>query len=143
MKIASWNINSLRVRLPQVLAWLTQHQPDILGLQEIKISDSEFPYAPFEEIGYIISWSALRFWPGANPAESTSCRENWNGPPTMHPFWWNSESETACCCHLAGPRIHQKHENIQTIPSRRPYSKSKYLLVYFVSFVSFVDNRHF
>ena len=36
MKIASWNINSLRVRLPQVLAWLKQHQPDVLGLQEIK-----------------------------------------------------------------------------------------------------------
>jgi exodeoxyribonuclease-3 len=52
MKIASWNVNSLRVRLPQVIAWLTQHQPDILAVQEIKVSDAEFPYAAFKEIGY-------------------------------------------------------------------------------------------
>ena len=52
MKIASWNVNSLRVRLSQALAWLTQHQPDILGLQETKISDYEFPCTSFEELGY-------------------------------------------------------------------------------------------
>lgn len=52
MKIASWNVNSLRVRLPQVLAWLAHHQPDVLALQETKISDPDFPYASFQEIGY-------------------------------------------------------------------------------------------
>ena len=51
-KIATWNVNSLRVRLPHVLMWLKQHQPDVLALQEIKVVDEEFPHAVFQEIGY-------------------------------------------------------------------------------------------
>jgi len=43
MKIASWNVNSLRVRLPQVLDWLTQTNTEILCLQELKMTDEEFP----------------------------------------------------------------------------------------------------
>lgn len=42
-KIATWNVNSLRVRLPQILAWLKKHKPDILVLQETKIPDKKFP----------------------------------------------------------------------------------------------------
>ena len=43
MKIASWNVNSLRVRLPHVLDWLETEQPDLLGLQELKMTDEQFP----------------------------------------------------------------------------------------------------
>ena len=39
MRIATWNVNSLRVRLPHVLAWLAAEQPDVLALQETKIPD--------------------------------------------------------------------------------------------------------
>jgi len=52
MKIASWNVNSIRVRLEQVLDWLQAEQPDVLGLQEIKVPDDAFPMAAFEEAGY-------------------------------------------------------------------------------------------
>jgi exodeoxyribonuclease-3 len=52
MKIASWNVNSLRVRLPQVLAWLEAHRPDVIGLQEIKLPDDAFPLAEIEAAGY-------------------------------------------------------------------------------------------
>ncbi|MES2206475.1 MAG: exodeoxyribonuclease III [Pseudomonadota bacterium] len=52
MKIASWNVNSLKVRLPHVLDWLTQQQPDALGLQELKMDTPVFPHAAFEAIGY-------------------------------------------------------------------------------------------
>ena len=52
MKIATWNINSLRVRLPQVLRWLEAHQPDALALQETKIEDRDFPVREFERAGY-------------------------------------------------------------------------------------------
>jgi len=52
MKVASWNVNSLRVRLPQVLQWLEQARPDVLGLQETKLTDAEFPVAALEEAGY-------------------------------------------------------------------------------------------
>jgi len=52
MKIASWNVNSIRVRLQQVLDWLQAEQPDVLGLQELKVPDDAFPAAAFQEAGY-------------------------------------------------------------------------------------------
>ena len=52
MKIATWNVNSLRVRLPQVLDWLAQEQPDVLAVQETKTVDADFPLAAVEEAGY-------------------------------------------------------------------------------------------
>ncbi|MDR0258758.1 MAG: endonuclease/exonuclease/phosphatase family protein, partial [Comamonas sp.] len=44
MQIATWNVNSLSVRLPQVLAWLEANPVDALGLQELKLSDDKFPF---------------------------------------------------------------------------------------------------
>lgn len=52
MKIASWNVNSLSVRLPQVLDWLSQTQVDVLGMQELKLTDEKFPVDAFKELGY-------------------------------------------------------------------------------------------
>ena len=52
MKIATWNINSLKVRLPHVLEWVRTHQPDVLCLQETKLADELFPVAEIEEAGY-------------------------------------------------------------------------------------------
>ena len=52
MKIASWNVNSIRVRLEHVLDWMEQQQPDVLGLQEIKMPTENFPVAEFAEAGY-------------------------------------------------------------------------------------------
>ncbi len=52
MKIATWNVNSLTVRLPQVLDWLAQNPVDALGLQELKMSDDKFPHAEFAQVGY-------------------------------------------------------------------------------------------
>ena len=52
IKIATWNVNSVRARLPNVLAWTRAAQPDILLLQEIKCEESAFPALEFEELGY-------------------------------------------------------------------------------------------
>ena len=52
MKIATWNVNSLKVRLPQVLEWLDAHSPDILVLQEIKQVNEMFPADEFAAAGY-------------------------------------------------------------------------------------------
>ncbi|CAN5134347.1 exodeoxyribonuclease III [soil metagenome] len=52
MRIASWNVNSLRIRLPQVLRWMEGTQPDVLGLQEIKLPDDVFPLMEIEAAGY-------------------------------------------------------------------------------------------
>ena len=52
MKLATWNINSLTVRLPQVLDWLQANPVDVLALQELKMSDDKFPHAAFAAAGY-------------------------------------------------------------------------------------------
>jgi exodeoxyribonuclease III len=52
MQIATWNVNSLRVRLPHVLDWLKANPVDVLGLQELKLPDADFPHAAFAELGY-------------------------------------------------------------------------------------------
>lgn len=52
MKIATWNVNSISVRLQQVLDWLGGNRPDVLCLQEIKCVDEKFPAASFREAGY-------------------------------------------------------------------------------------------
>ena len=52
MKIATWNVNSLKVRLEQVLDWVGTRQPDVLCLQETKLTDDKFPLEPIEESGY-------------------------------------------------------------------------------------------
>jgi len=52
MKIVSWNVNSLKVRLPHVLDWLAEHKPDVLGLQELKCEDLAFPIEAIEKAGY-------------------------------------------------------------------------------------------
>ncbi len=52
MKIVTWNINGIRARLPIVLDWLKKNKPDIIGLQEIKCLDQDFPRQEFEDLGY-------------------------------------------------------------------------------------------
>jgi len=55
MKIASFNINGIKARLPALLDWLDEAQPDIALLQEIKSVDEGFPHEPFEERGYNVA----------------------------------------------------------------------------------------
>jgi len=52
MKIATWNVNSLNVRLPHVLAWLEKNPVDVLALQETKLTDDKFPHDALAEAGY-------------------------------------------------------------------------------------------
>jgi exodeoxyribonuclease-3 len=52
MRVATFNTNSIRVRLPVILDWLNRHQPDILCIQETKVQDKDFPVGSFEAAGY-------------------------------------------------------------------------------------------
>lgn len=52
MKIATWNVNSIRKRLDRVIPWLGEHRPDVLCMQETKVEDDVFPQTEFEEAGY-------------------------------------------------------------------------------------------
>mgnify|MGYP002713101659 CR=1 FL=1 len=64
MKIASWNVNSLRVRLPQVLQWLEAQTPDLLALQETKLTDEQCPVEAIEEAGYQVIHSGQKTYNG-------------------------------------------------------------------------------
>lgn len=64
MKIATWNVNSLKVRLPQVLAWLDEQQPDILALQELKLEHDKFPIEAFADLGFQAAWLGQKTYNG-------------------------------------------------------------------------------
>ncbi|OGT55059.1 MAG: exodeoxyribonuclease III [Gammaproteobacteria bacterium RIFCSPHIGHO2_12_FULL_42_10] len=63
-KIATWNVNSLRVRLPHVEDWLKRNQPDVLALQETKLPDADFPIEAFHALGYEVVFSGQRTYNG-------------------------------------------------------------------------------
>jgi exodeoxyribonuclease-3 len=52
VKIATWNVNSVKARLPNVLAWLKEAEPDVVLFQEIKCVDEGFPRMEFEDLGF-------------------------------------------------------------------------------------------
>ncbi len=64
MKIATWNVNSLKVRLPQVLDWLAMQKPDVLCLQETKLEDAIFPVEDIASVGYHAAFSGQKTYNG-------------------------------------------------------------------------------
>lgn len=64
MKIATWNVNSIRARLDQVLDWVETHDPDIVCLQETKVTDQEFPEDEFGDLGYDVVYTGQRSYNG-------------------------------------------------------------------------------
>ncbi|MDA0887335.1 MAG: exodeoxyribonuclease III [Cyanobacteria bacterium] len=64
MRIATWNVNSVRTRLEQVLAWLQQERPEVLCLQETKVTDELFPLEAFEGLGYATAISGQKAYNG-------------------------------------------------------------------------------
>jgi exodeoxyribonuclease-3 len=63
-KLATWNVNSLAVRLPQLLDWLAAQQPDAIVLQETKLTDDKFPHAEIEAAGYAVHWFGQKTYNG-------------------------------------------------------------------------------
>jgi exodeoxyribonuclease-3 len=64
MKLATWNVNSLKVRLPHVLQWLADSQVDVLCLQETKLTDEKFPVAEIEAAGYQVAFTGQKTYNG-------------------------------------------------------------------------------
>ena len=64
MKLATWNVNSLAVRLPQLLDWLRLQQPDVVVLQETKLTDDKFPHEALTEAGYHPQWFGQKTYNG-------------------------------------------------------------------------------
>jgi exodeoxyribonuclease-3 len=64
MQLATWNVNSLNVRLPQMLEWLAANPVDVLVLQETKLTDDKFPAADIEAAGYRVDWFGQKTYNG-------------------------------------------------------------------------------
>jgi len=78
MKIATWNVNSIKARLPRLLEWLKSAKPDVLLLQEIKVTDAAFPHQPIEDLGYNIATHGQKTYNGVailskRPLEDVIC----------------------------------------------------------------------
>lgn len=64
MKVATFNAASVRARLPRILEWLEEHEPDILAIQETKVEDDKFPRQDFEDLGYELALNGQKSWNG-------------------------------------------------------------------------------
>jgi len=64
VKIVTWNVNSLRVRLPQVLEWVDRNRPDVLCLQETKLEDAQFPEQAIRDAGYHVAYAGQKTYNG-------------------------------------------------------------------------------
>ena len=85
MKIATFNINNVRKRLPNLLAWLRAAKPDVVCLQELKSTDAEFPAAALRRAGYHAVWRGQKTWNGvailARGCEPVLTRDELPGDP--------------------------------------------------------------
>ena len=75
MRIATWNVNSLRVRLPQLLEWLAASAPDVVALQETKLTDDAFPADELRAAGYHCVYSGQKTYNGVATLARTELHE--------------------------------------------------------------------
>ena len=83
MQIASWNVNSLNVRLPHLSEWLGQRQPDIVGIQETKLEDDRFPEDALLELGYRSVFSGQKTYNGVALLSRLSAQDVQTGVPGL------------------------------------------------------------
>src|SRR5690606_41518644 len=81
MKIASFNVNGIKARLHQLTAWLTEAQPDVAVLQEIKTVDEGFPTEIIEDLGGQVWAHGQKSWNGAAVLSRRPAEEIRRGPP--------------------------------------------------------------
>ncbi len=86
MRIATWNVNSIRSRVDRVEAWLARSEVDVLAIQETKAREDQFPYLPFEALGYEVAHIGLNQWNGVAIASRVGLAEITVGFPGM-PSW--------------------------------------------------------
>src|ERR1700739_1834104 len=75
LRLATWNVNSIRTRLDRVVDWLARADVDVLAMQETKCSDSQFPTLPFFELGYEIAHVGFNQWNGVAVASRVGLDE--------------------------------------------------------------------
>lgn len=100
MKIAAWNVNSLKVRLPHLLDWLSTHQPDALCLQETKLENHNFPRAEIEAAGYHVAFEGQKTYNGVALLAKTPITEVVCGNP-----YFPDEQKRLISGTVAGVRV--------------------------------------
>lgn len=83
MKIASWNVNSLKVRLPHLEQWLAESRPDVVALQETKLTDDAFPHQAIEAMGYRAACSGQKTYNGVAVLSRSPLTEVVTDPPNL------------------------------------------------------------
>ncbi len=83
MKVATWNVNSIRARCEAVMRWLQKQSPDVLCVQETKVSDEAFPAEPFREIGYDAVFSGQKSYNGVAILSRLPIRDVYRGFPAF------------------------------------------------------------
>src|SRR5207237_9178939 len=82
MKLATYNLNGIRARLPRLIEWLTREKPDVVCLQELKCADESLPIADIEAAGYGAAWHGQKgFDRGALLARGATDELRRAGPP--------------------------------------------------------------
>ncbi|MBN1908604.1 MAG: exodeoxyribonuclease III [Pirellulales bacterium] len=84
MLLATWNVNSIRARLERLVAWLDEAQPDVVCLQELKVTDEAFPHEPIAEAGYHAAVFGQKTYNGVailSRDEPAEVRRGWDDDP--------------------------------------------------------------
>ncbi|MCA0180231.1 MAG: exodeoxyribonuclease III [Actinobacteria bacterium] len=98
MRIATWNVNSIRSRIERVIPWMQRAEVDVLAIQETKTREDQFPYFRFEEVGYEVAHHGLNQWNGVAIASRVGLVDVQAGFAGA-PLW--GEGETPEARHLA------------------------------------------
>ena len=100
MQLATWNVNSLNVRLPQVLDWLAANPVDVLALQELKLTDEKFPAQALADIGYQAQWFGQKTYNGVALLSKTPATDVVKNIPGFE-----DEQSRVLCATIGGVRV--------------------------------------
>lgn len=123
MKIAAWNVNSLKVRLPHLLDWLNETQADVVCLQETKLEDHNFPRAEIEAAGYQVAFSGQKTYNGVALLARSGISDVICGNPHF-----DDQQKRLIAGTVAGVRVICAYvPNGQTVDSDKYHYKLKWL----------------
>ncbi len=86
LKIATFNINNVRKRLPNLLDWLASAKPDVVSLQELKTAHAQFPLGPIQEAGYHAVWKGEKTWKAGHVVQARSQSRSETHPGRTDPI---------------------------------------------------------
>jgi exodeoxyribonuclease-3 len=86
VRVATWNVNGLKARLDFLLLWLQERGPDVVGIQELKLADEQFPHAAFEKVGYHALVHGQKAWNGVAILSRAPARLLQRGLPGQEAF---------------------------------------------------------